>query len=179
MDDQNDKQAPAPAEPSPSDEKKEEAAADELAVAKAQAEEFLAGWKRAVADYANLQKETARFKEEFAKFACAGLIGELLPVIDSFRKAAGAEPKPAENDNGTRQWIDGMKNIRQQLETILKKAGLKAIEEVGVAFDPSIHEAMMTRKQDDAEAGRVIQVLEPGYRLHDRVIRAAKVVVSE
>jgi molecular chaperone GrpE len=169
-----------PAQP-PEPPKKEEASppVDELAVAKKQAEEYLNGWKRAMADYANLQKETLRFREEFAKFACAGLIGEMLPVVDAFKKALAAEPKPTEGDTATRKWIDGVKNIRQQLEAALKKAGLTAIEEVGVAFDPAQHEAMMTRKQEDIGSGQVVEVLEPGYRLNDRVIRAAKVVVAE
>ncbi len=153
--------------------------ADELALFKARADEYLAGWKRALADYANLQKAAEKAREDLVKFACAGLVGNLLPVLEGFRKAAGQVPQPGADEAALRQWIEGVRLIEQQLENVLKKAGLTAVAETGAAFDPVVHEAMMTRKQDGVEPGQVIEVLEAGYRLHDKVIRAAKVVVSE
>ncbi len=177
-------QAPgAPAAPQPSEPAPAAAPAqpppDELAAAKAKADAYLAGWKRALADYANLQKAAEKSREDVVKFACAGLVGSLLPVLEGFRKAAGQVPPPEADAAALRQWIEGVKLIEQQLENALKKAGLTAIAETGAAFDPVVHEAMMTRKQDGAEAGKILEVLEAGYRLHDKVIRPAKVVVSE
>jgi len=150
---------------------------DELAEARAKAEEYLAGWKRAMADYANLKKETEKQREEFFRYACAGLVSELLPVIDAFRKAAAAEPKPG--DANAAGWIEGIGRIRQQLDGVMRKLGLKAIDATGIPFDPLYHEAMMTRKEEGAESGRVVQILEAGYQLHDKVLRAAKVTVAE
>jgi len=152
---------------------------DELSLSKARADEYLAGWKRALADYANLQKAAEKAREDVVKFACAGIVGNLVPVLEGFRKAAGQVPAPGADEAALRQWIDGVKLIEQQLENVLKKAGLSAVAETGVAFDPVVHEAMMARKQEGVEPGKIIEVLEAGYRLHDRVIRPAKVVVSE
>lgn len=165
--------------PAPDERPAAQTPVDELADTKAKADEYLSGWKRALADYANLQKAAERSREELSKFACAGLVGEMLPVLDGFRKAADHVPPAGADEASLRQWIEGVKLIEQQLETVLKKAGLTAIDGTGAAFDPSVHEAMMTRKEDGAGSGQVIEVLEAGYRLHDKVIRAAKVVVSE
>ena len=156
---------------------------DELATARAEAADNLAGWKRANADYANLKKDMERMRGELIRFACGSLIAELLPVLDSFRKAAaglpvGAEGRPPDVTQ-LQQWAGGVDRIRQQLEAVTKKAGVTAIEEVGVAFDPVLHEAVMARKQVGTDPGRVIEVYETGYKHHDRVLRAAKVIVSE
>lgn len=169
-------QAPqdAPAAPKPP---------DELAMAKAQADEYLAGWKRAMADYANLRKETERGQAELAKYAAAGLVAKLLPTIESLRKAADQKPveegKPLD-ENRVKQWIEGIGHVRGQLEAALASVGVAAIDQAGVPFDPAMHDAMMMRKSAAGQSpGIVAQVLEPGWKLHDRVIRPAKVVVTE
>lgn len=154
-------------------------AVDELSVSKARADEYLAGWKRALADYANLQKAATKSREDLVKFACANIVGDLLPVLEGFRQAADHLPPAGADEAALRQWIDGVKLIEQQLENVLKKAGLTPVAETGAPFDPVVHEAMMTRKQDGAEPGQVLEILQAGYRLHDKVIRPAKVVVSE
>ncbi|MFA6603308.1 MAG: nucleotide exchange factor GrpE [Patescibacteria group bacterium] len=167
----------AASEPSAADD------SQELTSARAEAVDNLAGWKRANADYANLKKDMERMREEFTKFACGSLVAELLPVLDSFRKAAAGLPTGA--DGGPpdvaqlQQWVGGVDRIRQQLETVMKKAGVTAIEAAGAEFDPALHEAMMTRRQEGVASGQVVEVLETGYRLHDRVLRAAKVIVAE
>jgi molecular chaperone GrpE len=156
---------------------------DDLVQARAEAADNLAGWKRANADYANLKKDMERMREELVKFACSSLVAELLPVLDSFRKAAAGLPvgdasRPPDVAR-FQQWAGGIDRIRQQLETAMKKAGVTAIGAVGDAFDPVLHEAVLTRKQLGTEAGQVIEVHETGYKLHDRILRAAKVIVSE
>jgi len=152
---------------------------DELAVSKARADEYLAGWKRALADYANLQKAAEKAREDLVKFACVNIVRDLLPVLDGFRKAAEHAPAAGADQAVLRPWVEGVKLIEQQLESVLKKSGLAAVAETGVVFDPNVHEAMMTRQQAGTEPNLVLDVLEAGYRLHDRVIRPAKVVVSE
>lgn len=152
---------------------------DELAAAKKQAEEYLNGWKRAMADYANLQKEVGRFKDEFAQFACAGLIQEFLPVLDNFLKAAAAEPPPEAEAVAVRRWAAGLMQVRQQFEAALRKAGVEPITAADAPFDPALHDALLTQKKNGVPTGQVIEVVTPGYRLNGKVIRPAKVIVAE
>jgi molecular chaperone GrpE len=155
-----------------------------LAAANAKADEYLAGWKRAAADYANLQKDMARQREEMAKYACGNLLMGLLPALDGFRDATAHAPSPNADgsyDSGAvAKWMAGMGLVRGNFETVLRNAGVTAIDETGVTFDPSCHEAVMMEKPEKPElSGQVLKVLQAGYRLHDRVLRAAKVVVAE
>lgn len=159
-----------------------EPAHDELSVAKAQAEENMAGWKRAMADYANLKKETERVTADLAKYAVAGFVERLLPTVESLRKAADQRPYNAGeplDETRVKQWIDGIGHVRSQLESALASAGVTAIDKADVPFNPAEHDAMMMEKKDGVAAGTVLKVLEPGCKLHDRVIRPAKVVVAE
>lgn len=145
-----------------------------LAEAQAKADENLNGWKRAAADYANLKKETEKQKEEIAKYAAAGLVARLLPAVDHFAKAMAQ--KPGEKDEA-KKWIEGVEHVKREFDTVLAEAGLAPIAETGVPFDPAFHEAMMSER--GGKSGDVLKVLEPGYKMHDRVLRAAKVVVAE
>jgi len=156
---------------------------DELTKCRAQAEDYLAGWKRATADYANLKKEMDRMREELSKYACANLVTSLLPALDGFRDAFAHAPKA---ENGTpvdakalAAWLGGLGQVRSQLEAALKNAGVTAIDEAGVPFDPSVHDAVLVEKQEGAKPGTVLRVLQAGCRMNDRVLRPAKVVVSE
>lgn len=144
---------------------------DELAKARAAADEYLAGWKRATADYANLKKETERMREELAKYATIDAVSKFLPIAENLRAAIAT--KPAQS-----AWADGIERITAQLESTMKQLGVETIDVTGVSFDPAMHEAMM-REKSDASTDTVIKILEAGYRMHGRVVRAAKVVVAE
>lgn len=157
---------------------------DALALALAQAEEYLAGWKRAMADYANLKKEAERGQGELAKYASGNMVTELLPVVDSFAKAMAQRPHFGDgvqvDPAKITQWIDGVGRIGDQLASVFSRAGVSVIDKAGVPFDPAVHEAMMNAPADkDHPSGTVTKVLESGYKLHDRVLRAAKVIVAE
>lgn len=157
---------------------------DDLAKLRAQCDEHLAGWKRAAADYANLQKDMARQRDEMGKYACSNLVSGLLPALDGFRDAAAHAPKPdasgAYDQNAVTKWMQGLEQVRKQLETTLKNAGVQPVDEANVPFDPTHHEAVLMEKPvDPAQSGQVLKVLQSGYRMHDRVLRAAKVVVAE
>lgn len=144
---------------------------------KAKCDEYLQGWQRANADYANLKKDMDRAQAEFAKYAAAALLKDILPVLDAFKKAMAQKPAEA---GAAQAWVDGIEAIRTQFESALKTAGISVIDQAGVAFDPTRHEAMMMEKATkDTSSGSVVRVLEPGYSLHDRVLRPAKVVVAE
>ncbi|MBI4457863.1 nucleotide exchange factor GrpE [Candidatus Uhrbacteria bacterium] len=151
----------------------------ELAEARAKAEENLNGWKRAAADYANLKKEIEKQREDVAKYAAAQVITSLLGALDHFAKAIDHKPViAADGEENISQWIKGVEHVKREFDTILATAGLRLIADTNVPFDPSLHEAMMTEKRE-GESGSVVKILEPGYRMHDRVLRPAKVVIAE
>lgn len=156
---------------------------DDLSKAKAQCDEYLAGWKRAMADYANLKKDTERQREELSKYVLAGFLEKLLPTIDSLNKAIEQQPQLKEGElvdvKKVAQWIDGVGFIRSQIDAALGAAGVTPIKEQDVPFDPVLHEAMMAEKHTKAAPGTVLKVLQTGYKMHDRVLRPAKVVVAE
>ena len=142
-------------------------------------EEYLSGWQRALADYANLKRESERGAADIGKYASAGVVSALLPIIDSFAKAHTARPA---NDDTAKlaQWADGIGHIKAQLDGAMTKLGLTVIEAAHVPFDPVQHEAMMMEPPTEfVKSGTVIRVLESGYKMHDRVLRPAKVVVAE
>lgn len=161
-----------PAEP-PADETQ---AVSEVEQLKAQAADNLSGWQRANADYANLKRESAKIREELIKYACVGFIEKMLPVYDALAKAMAQ--KPAVTD-AAKQWVDGVGHIKSQLDKIFTDEKITPIDQVDVMFDPVMHEAMMNQAKEGVEPGTVIQILEQGYKLHDKVVRPAKVVVSE
>lgn len=139
--------------------------------------EYLAGWQRAQADYANLKKDVERMREDLAKFACAGLIEKLLPVLDNFASAGAHAPDT--KDDAVLQWCQGINHVQTQFEQVLYGAGLTIIDGDNVPFDPERHEAMIREAVDGVEPGTVIEILAPGYALYDKVLRAAKVKVAE
>ena len=101
----------------------------------------------------------------------AGLIRELLPVVDNLERALGA----IEADNGVAQ---GLKLVYAELEGVLTRNGVQAMEPKGQPFDPTVHEAISTMPAEDAGSGTVVDVVEKGYKLGDTVIRPARVVVA-
>jgi molecular chaperone GrpE len=147
---------------------------DEL---RAKCEEYLAGWQRAQADYANLQKDVEKMRAELAKFAASELIEKLLPVLDGFAMAGSHTPRT--EDDQVLKWCQGVTHIQVQLENTLSQAGLTIIDEADVPFDPEVHEAVLRRTEEGVQPDTVIEVVEQGYRLHDKLIRPAKVIVAE
>jgi molecular chaperone GrpE len=138
--------------------------------------------KRALADYANLKRETERREAEWAKYASGSLIEKLVPVMESWRQAEAARPTVADDGSVDGQaclkWMDGVGHARQQLAEVLRRAGVTIIDETGVPFDPMIHEAMLTESREGVEPDTVLEILEPGVKLHDRVLKPAKVKVA-
>lgn len=138
---------------------------------KARAEANLAGWQRAQADFTNYKRRSDQEKEDTVKYASASLILSLLPVLDDFERAAQSlPPQPA-----TGGWTEGFRLIERKLKAVLESQGLSAIKAVGEPFDPRLHEAI---NQDKGKEGIVIRELEKGYKLQDKVLRPAKVVVG-
>ena len=142
-----------------------------IAELEAELEERVGDLKRVAADFDNYRKRAARDQESLVARAHERLVKELLPVLDDLERAldAAAEHEEAKLEEGVRL-------VHRELSQVLSKEGLVAIETDG-KFDPHEHEALLTQPSD-AEEGAIVQVVQKGYRLGDRVLRPARVVVS-
>src|SRR5207342_3520228 len=154
-----------------------EAAGDEvesaLEAAQRRADESRSDLLRLAADFDNFRKRVARESEAQGLRATQSLVGELLPVLDNLERALDASEHHEEA-----KVADGVQHVKQQLAGLLARRGLEEIPcAPGDAFDPHVHEALSHQPSDQPE-GAVAAVWQRGYRLGDRVVRAARVVVS-
>jgi molecular chaperone GrpE len=155
----------------------EEGAAEEvapdLASVEKQRDDYLDALQRLKAEFDNFRKRTARDHEAMSARANEALLGELLPILDDLERALEAAEQHEEA-----KLEDGVRLVHRALADVARKHGLEEIETDG-AFDPHVHEALLAQPSDEAEPGSVVQVLQKGYRLGDRVLRPARVVVAE
>jgi molecular chaperone GrpE len=129
---------------------------------------------RAQAELDNYRKRARRELEEERRYAALPLLRELLPVLDDIYRAIEAGEKSPQAAG----LLDGVKLVAQGLEAVLAKHDCKRIEALGHPFDPAIHEAISQQPSADHPPGTVVLVAKEGYVLHDRVVRAAQVIVS-
>lgn len=141
--------------------------------AEAKRDELLGDLRRVAADFDNYRKRTAREHERLVQRAGERIVSRLLPVLDDLGRALEA----AEHHEEARV-IEGVRMTRDQLAALLASEGVEEISAEG-AFDPHVHEAIATQPGEGADSGSVLQVVQPGYRLGDVVIRPARVVVAE
>ena len=147
----------------------------ELQEAQTQAAEYLDGWQRARAEFANYKRRQEQEREELHRLANATLIQRLLPMIDDFERAFQTLPSHLLSLT----WIDGPALIHRKLEAALQAEGLTPIAvEPGQPFDPLLHEAVTRETHEDFEEGQVIAELQKGYKLGHRVLRPTLVRVS-
>jgi molecular chaperone GrpE len=130
---------------------------------------------RARADFLNYQKRMRKGHETTAQYAIQDLVLDLLPELDNFERAA----KLAENSKDIDKFVEGVKLIEGQLFKVLEKYGVKPIETVGKPFDPSLHEAVVEEENNELSHHTVIEELQRGFLLKERVIRPSKVKVSK
>ena len=128
---------------------------------------------RLAADFDNYRKRTAREHAELTQRANERLLNELLPVLDDLERALEAA---AEHDEAKLE--EGVRLVHRSLLGLVERHGLTEIDTEG-AFDPHVHEALLAQPAEGAEEGSVLQVLQKGYRLGDKVIRPARVIVAE
>ncbi|MCH2594014.1 MAG: nucleotide exchange factor GrpE [Pedosphaera sp.] len=140
------------------------------------AEEYYDRLQRQVAEADNLRKRLAKEKQEAIRYANESLIVELLPTIDNFEMAINAAQKSG--DNSIDSLKTGIEMIYTQIKRTLEEIGVTEIDATGQTFDPSQHEAMSRIKTSKAEEGTVLEQTRKGYRLRDRLLRAASVVVA-
>jgi molecular chaperone GrpE len=149
----------------------EQSVEDRLAEAEAKAEEHLDDLKRLAAEFDNYRKRAAREKGELVARAHERLVKELLPVLDDLERALEAAEQHEEA-----KLEEGVRLVHRALEAALEREGLAEVEIDG-KFDPHVHEALLSQPSD-ADEGSVIEVLQKGYKLGDRVLRPARVVVA-
>jgi molecular chaperone GrpE len=142
-----------------------------LAEEKAKAADYLANWQRSQADFINYKRRNEQERGEISKFANASLMSNLLPVLDDLERAFTSIPPHL----AQLTWVDGIRLIEHKFHTSLEAQGLSQIKALGEPFDPRFHEAAM---HSEGKEGVVIEELQKGYTLHDRVIRPAMVVVG-
>jgi len=155
----------------------DEAFAEALSDSDQLAAELAAANDRALrlqAEMQNLRNRTSREIAEERRYAALPVLRELLPVIDNIDRAIDAAQKAGEPEN----LLAGFRLVRQQLLAVLDHHHCESITAEGQPFDPSIHEAILQQPSEEVPAGHVMQVTQPGYKLHDRVVRPAQVIVS-
>lgn len=129
---------------------------------------------RTQADFENYKKRSAREKDDAIKYANSSLLERLLPIIDNFELGLSA----ARGEGEQSPVFSGMNMVLKQLSDFLAENGLRPIEAVGHKFDPNLHEAIAHEPSDRVPEGKVIRQTRRGYRLKDRLLRPAMVVVS-
>jgi molecular chaperone GrpE len=142
-----------------------------VAEEEAKAVKYLANWQRAQADFVNFKRRTEQEKGDIIRLANAGLIFNLLSVVDDMERALDNIPDKLAGS----KWVDGIVLIYRKFMAILEANGISEMKALGAQFDPSLHEAVM---QVEGESDKVIAVVQKGYMLNDRVLRPARVKVG-
>ena len=151
----------------------QEPADPELQAARDDAQEVFARYQRLAADFENYKRRTRQELADRTQYANEELLRKLLPILDSFRRALDHAP-----DGIDPNWFEGIKLVARQFEETLQAQGLTTIAAVGEKFDPSQHEAIAREETDEHEEGTVVEEMQPGYRLHQRVLRPTLVKVA-
>ncbi|HEY8352849.1 MAG TPA: nucleotide exchange factor GrpE [Sphingomonadales bacterium] len=133
---------------------------------------------RTLAEMENLRKRAEREREDAAKYAISSFARDLLGVADNLRRALESLPDAARNDENVKVFVDGMELIERELLKAFEKAGIRRIDPLGEKFDHNLHEALFEVPSADQPSGVVIQVIQPGYVINDRLLRAARVGVT-
>ena len=172
---------PTPATPPPGSNGAREASANELAALSARMEaaerdrdQYLVLLKSKTAEFENYQKRQKRIQEEEGKYAHARLAQELLPVLDNLERATAAAKQVGE----TGPLVQGVAMVEGQFLDLLRRHGVTRMEDLGKPFDPNRHQALLQQPSAEHPPQTVVNILAPGYLIHDRVLRPAQVVVS-
>jgi molecular chaperone GrpE len=145
----------------------------ELQAARDEAQATFARYQRLAADFENYKRRTRQELADRTQYANEELLRKLLPILDNLKRALDHAP-----DGIDRNWFEGIKLVARQFEETLQAQGLATITAVGEKFDPSQHEAIASEETDEHEEGTVVEEMQPGYRLHNRVLRPTLVKVA-
>lgn len=166
-------EAPAP-EPAP-----EPTPEDRIAALEAEAAKLKDGYIRAHAEMENLRKRSAAEIESKLKYALQGLAKDILPVADNLQRALSAVPQDGIADETVKNLVIGLEMTEKGLQEALERYNIRAVPGIGAPFDPHVHQAVQEVEDASVPSGTVVQVFQSGYVLHDRLLRAAMVVVSK
>lgn len=147
----------------------------ELEEAKAQAQENYDKFVRLYAEFDNYRKRVAREKAELVRYGNEELLKELLPVLDNLERAFSH----AQRDEKTEPILQGLQLILEQFRSVLRRFGVEEIKTLGERFDPELHEAVGEMELEGIEPLEIVQEVQKGYVLNDRVLRPAKVIVGK
>jgi len=161
-------------EDSPATDAADSSVQDELASKIEECEALNSKYLRLAAEFENYKRLTQRDQREQIRFGNEQILKELLPVVDNMERAI----KAAQMNGGDSALVQGVELTLKQLSGILAKFGVQAIETAGLEFDPSAHQAVSYGPSNDVPANKVLDEFQKGYRLHDRILRAAMVSVS-
>jgi molecular chaperone GrpE len=139
----------------------------------AERDKYLDLAQRTQADFENYRKRAAKDAASAGERAKAGLVRELLPVLDNLERAL------ATTNGDSSVIVDGVKLVRADLVGVLQRSGVESFDPVGEPFDPTLHEALSTRPAEGIQPGVVVDVVEKGYKLNDTILRPARVIVSQ
>jgi molecular chaperone GrpE len=151
-----------------------EALQADLDAAQAKADEYLDGWQRSRAEFANYKKRIEREQEQVYQNAAGSIIKRYLDVLDDLERALKNRPQSGEGA----AWAEGIELIYRKFSALLENEGVKAMQAEGEYFDPNLHEAITQEDNADYESGQIIEVIKRGYILGDRVLRPAQVRIA-
>lgn len=149
---------------------------EELQTRAAKADEHWDRLLRTTADFDNFKKRAARERQEAVKFANENLLGKLIPLLDNFEMAQAAAQTNSAAD--VKSLADGVAMIYQQFRQVLLEAGLEEVDATDQTFDPNLHEAVSQQESTEVPEGHVLQQLRRGYKLRERLLRPATVIVA-
>ena len=159
----------------------EEIAEPELTIESVQVElaKMRDNWMRAVAETENLRRRSVKEREEANKYAITSFARNLLSVADNLARALESVASLEDLPESAKSLVSGVEMTQTELNTIFEKANITCVSPLNAKFDPHLHQAMFEIENNDLEPGTVIQVLQTGYVLHDRLLRPALVAVSK
>jgi molecular chaperone GrpE len=134
---------------------------------------------RALAETENLRQRTRREREDTLKYASMGLVKDLVEVTDNLKRAVDSVPAEAfEDDDQLKNLLIGVQMTDKEILSVLERHNVKQVAALGEKLDPHSHEALFEVPDPSRPAGTIVQVMQPGYRLHDRLVRPARVGVA-
>lgn len=174
----------AEAEPAEAEDGAEPAEAEDEAARAARLETEVAALRdqllRALAEAENQRRRSQREREEAVRYAAAPMLRELLPVADNLQRALESVPAEAADRDGTLKiLLEGVQLTQRELQAVFERHGIVKLDPVGERLNPHHHEAMFEVPDPEQPSGTIVQVVEPGYLLHDRLLRPARVGVAK
>jgi molecular chaperone GrpE len=161
-------------EETPSASSQEQVGLEELQAARAKADEYLEGWQRSRAEFANYKKRIEREQAQVYQNASGNVIKRYLEIVDDLERALKNRPKDGEGAS----WANGIELIYRKFTSLMESEGIKMMEAAGQDFDPNFHEAITQEDSPNHESGQIIEVVQKGYLIGDRVLRPALVRVA-